>query len=86
MTSAAVPDVSGADRLVPPAAQMGGGLLPWSRSAHPKKCAVSLLHSYHPRSPGATTSTVRGPNSVVPAELKAVMLLSSHPPGTSWVS
>jgi hypothetical protein len=30
MTSAAVAAVSGQDALVPPAAQIGGGLLPWS--------------------------------------------------------
>src|SRR5664279_1455377 len=85
MTSAAVPEVSGADALVPPAAQIGGGLAPLSMSAHPVKAVVSLLHSDQPRSPGATTLTVAGLNSVVPEELRAVMLLSSQPPGTSWV-
>jgi len=50
MTSAAVAEVSGQDALVPPAAQIGGGLVPWSMSAQPKKCAVSLLHSDQPRS------------------------------------
>ena len=54
-TSAAVPEVSGADALVPPAAQIGGGLVPWSMSAQPKNSVVSLLHSDQPRSPGATT-------------------------------
>ncbi len=85
MTSAAVPEVSGADALVPPAAQIGGGLLPWSMSAQPKNAAVSLLHSDQPRSPGATTSTVCGLNSVTPSELSAVMLLFSQPPGESCV-
>ena len=85
MTSAAVPEVSGADTLVPPAAQIGGGLAPWSMSAQPKKCAVSLLHSDQPRSPGAATSTVCGLNSVVPSELSAVMLLVSQPPAESCV-
>src|SRR5262245_32417628 len=84
-TSAAVPDVSGADALVPPAAQIGGGLAPWSMAAQPKNFAVSLLHRDHPRSPGATTLTVAGLNSVVPSELSAVMLLFSQPPGESWV-
>src|SRR5689334_9929258 len=82
ITSTAVPEVSGADALVPPAAQIGGGLAPWSMSAQPKNLAVSLLHSDQPRSPGATTVTVAGLNSVVPSELSAVMLLSSQPPGT----
>src|SRR5215831_3960122 len=37
MTSAAVAAVSGHDALVPPAAQIGGGLLPWIwASAQPK--------------------------------------------------
>src|SRR5262249_5746554 len=85
MTSAAVAAVSGQDALVPPAAQIGGGLLPWSMSAHPTKCAVSSLHSDQPRSPGATTSTVCGLNSVMPSELSAVMLLFSQPPGESCV-
>src|SRR5215467_489511 len=85
MTSAAVPEVSGADALVPPAAQIGGGLLPWSMSVQPKKFVVSLLHSDQPRSPGATTSTVCGLNWVMPSEDSAVMLLSSQPPGESCV-
>jgi hypothetical protein len=85
MTSAAVAEVSGADALVPPAAQIGGGLAPWSMSAQPKKAVVLLLHSDQPRSPGATTSTVCGLNSVMPSEDSAVMLLSSQPPGESWV-
>ena len=85
MTSAAVAAASGHDALVPPAAQIGGGLLPWSMSAQPKKCAVSLLHSDQPRSPGATTSTVCGLNSVMPSEDSAVMLLFSQPPGESCV-
>ena len=54
-------------------------------SAQPKNAFVSLLHSDQPRSPGATTLTVPGLNSVVPEELSAVMLLFSQPPGTSWV-
>src|SRR6516165_12158630 len=83
MTSAAVAEVSGQDALVPPAAQIGGGLAPWSMSAQPKKCAVSLLQSDQPRSPGATTSTVSGLNWVTPSELRAVMLLFSQPPGES---
>src|SRR5260370_28941578 len=85
MTSAAVPEVSGADALVPPAAQIGGGLVPWSMSEQPKNCAVLLLHSDQPRSPGATTSTVCGVNWVMPSELSAVMLLFSQPPGDSCV-
>src|SRR5450755_2419203 len=85
MTSAAVPEVSGADALVPPAAQIGGGLAPWSMSAQPKNAVVLLLHSDQPRSPGATTSTVWGLNSVTPSELSAVMLLFSQPPGTRFV-
>src|ERR1022692_1081024 len=85
MTSAAVPDVSGADALVPPAAQIGGGLAPWSMSGQPKNAVVLLLHSDQPRSPGATTSTVWGLNSVTPPELSALMLLFSQPPGTSCV-
>ena len=56
MTSAAVAEVSGADALVPPAAQIGGGFEPWSMSAQPKNAVVLLLHSDQPRSPGATTS------------------------------
>ena len=80
-----MPEVSGADALVPPAAQIGGGLAPLSMSAQPKNAVVSLLHSDQPRSPGATTLTVAGLNSVVPDELSAVMLLSSQPPGTSCV-
>src|SRR5215469_12612590 len=83
MTSAAVPEVSGADALVPPAAQIGGGLVPWSGSAQPANLVVSLLHRDQPRSPGATTFTVCGLNSVTPAELSALMLLFSHPPGAS---
>src|SRR5215472_11291144 len=85
MTSAAVAEVSGQDALVPPAAQIGGGLVPWSMSAQPKNALVSLLHSDQPRSPGATTSTVCGLNSVTPSELSAVMLLFSQPPGTRFV-
>src|SRR6516164_5924910 len=85
MTSAAVAEVSGEDALVPPAAQIGGGLVPWSMSAQPTKCAVSLLHSDQPRSPGATTSTVCGLTWVMPSELSAVMLLFSQPPGESCV-
>ena len=85
MTSAAVPDVSGAEALVPPAAQMGGGLVPWSMSAQPVNSVVLLLHSDQPRSPGATTSTVLGLNWVKPSELSAVMLLFSQPPGLSCV-
>ncbi|MGB0095460.1 MAG: hypothetical protein WBP81_23345 [Solirubrobacteraceae bacterium] len=80
-----MPEVSGDEALVPPAAQIGGGLVPWSMSAQPKNAVVLLLHSDHPRSPGATTVTVLGLNSVVPAELSAVMLLFSQPPGTSCV-
>src|SRR5580704_3207488 len=85
MTSAAVPDVSGAEALVPPAAQIAGGWLPWSMSAQPKNAVVSLLHSDQPRSPGATTSTVCGLNWVTPSEDSAVMLLFSQPPGESCV-
>src|SRR5690348_17126683 len=85
ITSAAVAEVSGADALVPPAAQIGGGLAPWSMSAQPVNRAVSLLHSDQPRSPGATTSTVCGLTWVTPLELSAVMLLSSQPPGDSCV-
>src|SRR5215469_17811531 len=85
MTRAAVAEVSGADALVPPAAQMGGGLVPWSMSAQPSKRVVSLLHSDQPRSPGATTLTVCGLNWVMPSELSAVMLLLSQPPGTRFV-
>src|SRR5215470_2021967 len=85
MTSAAVAAVSGDDALVPPAAQIGGGLVPWSMSAQPWNTVVSLLHSDQPRSPGATTSTVCGLNSVTPPEDRAVMLLSSQPPGESCV-
>src|SRR5215472_15348156 len=85
MTSAAVPEVSGADALVPPAAQIGAGLVPWSMSAQPKKFVVSLLHRDQPRSPGATTSTVCGLNWVMPSEDSAVMLLFSQPPGESCV-
>ena len=70
--------------MVPPAAQIGGGLEPWSMSAQPANSAVLLLHSDQPRSPGATTSTVCGLNSVTPLELSALMLLFSQPPGTSW--
>ena len=73
MTSAAVADVSGHDALVPPAAQIGGGLAPLSMSAQPKNFVVSRLHSDQPRSPGATTSTVSGLNSSMPSELSAVM-------------
>ena len=54
-----------------PAAQIGGGLEPWSMSAQPKNFVVSLLHSDQPRSPGATTSTVCGLNSLMPSELSA---------------
>ena len=85
MTRAAVAEVSGQDALVPPAAQIGGGLVPWSTSAQPVKRAVSLLHNDQPRSPGATTSTVCGWNSVTPSELSAVTLLFSQPPGDSCV-
>src|SRR5260370_42195287 len=85
MTSAAVPEVSGADALVPAAAQIGGGLLPWAMSAQPWNSAGLLLHSDQPRSPGATTSTVCRLNSVMPPELSAGMLLSSQPPGDSCV-
>jgi hypothetical protein len=42
MTSAAVAEVSGQDALVPPAAQIGGGLVPWSMSAQPKKCGADV--------------------------------------------
>jgi hypothetical protein len=58
MTSAAVAEVSGQDALVPPAAQIGGGLVPWSMSAQPKNAGVSLPHSDQPRSPGAITIRV----------------------------
>ena len=84
MTSAAVPEVSGADALVPPAAQIPGAL-PLSMSVQPKNAVVLVLHSDQPRSPGATTSTVCGLNSVTPSELSAVMLLFSQPPGDSCV-
>jgi hypothetical protein len=40
---------------------------------------MSELHSVQPASPGATTSTVCGLNSVMPPELSAAMLLASQP-------
>jgi hypothetical protein len=48
MTSAAVPDVSGADALVPPAAQIGGGSVPRSTSAQPRNSTVCGLNSVTP--------------------------------------
>src|SRR5262249_58927525 len=47
MTSAAVADVSGQDALVPPAAQIGGGVVPWAMSAQPQKCAVAFRPTDH---------------------------------------
>src|ERR1700683_995329 len=84
MTRAAVADVSGAEALVPPAAPMPGAE-PLSISVQPVNSVVFVLHSDQPRSPGATTSTVLGLNSVTPAALSAVMLLFSQPPGTRLV-
>src|SRR5215472_14584353 len=79
ITSAAVPAVSAADALVPPAAMRGCGEAPRSGSAQPRNTVVSGLHSAQPASPGATTSTVCGLNSVMPPELSAEMLLFSQP-------
>ena len=80
-----MPEVSGADALVPPAAQIGGGLEPWSMSAQPWNIWVLAEHSDHPRSPGATTLTVPGLIWLKPSELRPEMLLFSQPPGLSCV-
>src|SRR5215472_4190542 len=47
--------------------------------------ATLVLHRDQPRSPGASTSMVRGPSWVNPDELSPEGLLSIQPPADSWL-
>src|ERR1041385_3167237 len=84
MTSAAAPAVSGDDWLVPPNSWMLDGRPTLFRQ--PAYSAGLAVHTAQPRSPGATTSTVCGPNCVKPPEDRPEMLSLIQPPASSWLA
>src|SRR5260370_11337755 len=82
-TSAATAATSADDEAVL-AASVIPGEDPLLESKQARNLDVSVLHSDQDASPGATTSMVRGLNSLMPPELSALMLLFSQPPGARF--